>query len=248
MYPQLQRRFGPEDYQAGRHEIGGMIFVQADCRDDQALDEAAWVSELAASDARIRGIVAYAPVHLGAKASDAIAAVATVPGVVGVRRLLQDEPESLLRDPTLAEGIRLLVEHRLTFDLCIRHHQLRAARELVAACPEVTFVLDHLGKPRELDPWRKDIAQLAAAGDVYCKLSGLATEVASRDFSLYLAHALEVFGPRRCMTGSDWPVVTLATTVEAWFDVVVGAVAQVSAADREAVLQGTACAVYGRTQ
>ena len=248
----LQRRFGPEDYLTGRHQVDAMIFVQADCRDDEALDEARWVNELAGLDPRVRGIVAYAPLHLGACAREAVSAVVDLPGVVGVRRLLQDEPRALLLDPLLAEGVRLLAEYGLPFDLCIRHHQLPAAGALVAACPEVTFVLDHLGKPPvaagELDPWREDLGKLAAHENVVCKLSGLATEAAMSwpaAVRPYLDHALQVFGPARCMLGSDWPVCTLAATAGEWFDVVFDALAELPSAERDAVLHGTACSVYG---
>jgi L-fuconolactonase len=252
-HPALERRFGPEDYDGGGHEVGGMIFVQADCRDTEALDEARWVADLAARDPRVRGIVGYAPVHLGTRAREAVAELAAQPGVVGVRRLLQDEPLLLLGDPALAEGVRLLADHRLPFDLCVRHHQLRAVATLVAACPGVTFVLDHLGKPPvaagTLDPWRGDLERLAATGRVFCKLSGLTTEAApgwrAAQLRPFIEHAIAVFGPHRCMIGSDWPVAGLATSVEAWFDVVLDTLAGHSAAERDAVLHGTAGAVYG---
>jgi L-fuconolactonase len=248
----LQRRFGPEGYDAGRHDVAAMIFVQADCRADEALDEARWVAELAARDPRVRGIVAYAPVHLGAEAAIPVAAVAARPGIVGVRRLLQDEPSSLLTDPALAEGVRLLADHGLPFDLCVRHHQLRAVTALVAACPDVTFVLDHLGKPSVgpggLQPWRDDLALLATHGRVCCKLSGLATEAPAdwraSDLRPYLDVALDLFGPQRCMVGSDWPVCTIATTAEAWFDVVFEALAPLARSEREAVMHGTASSIY----
>jgi L-fuconolactonase len=254
-HPALQRSFGPDDYDPGRHGVGALVFVQADCRDDEALGEAQWVADLAARDRRVRGIVAYAPVHLGARAAKAIGAVASTSGVVGVRRLLQDEPLSLVDDPELAAGVRLLADHRLTFDLCVRHHQLRAVSALVAACPDVTFVLDHLGKPPvaagELDPWREDLAALAAHSRVCCKLSGLATEAAPdwrpAELRPYLDVALDLFGPYRCMVGSDWPVSTLATTVEAWFELVLDAVADLSQPERDAVIHRTACSVYHLT-
>lgn len=248
--PVLKRRFGPEDYDAGHHDVAGMLFVQADCRDEEALGEARWVADLARSDPRLRGIVAYAPVHLGAGVGEQLAALKKVAGVVGVRRLLQDEPESALLDPALAEGIRMLAAHRLTFDLCIRHRQIPAARRLVAACPDVTFVLDHLGKPPvasgALDPWRDDLARLARHQNVVCKLSGLATEAAPGWRAVhvrpFLRQALELFAPHRCMIGSDWPVSTLATTVEAWFDAVAD---DLSPGERDAVLHATARSVYG---
>src|SRR6266487_3311440 len=63
-HPSLQRRFGPEDLDAGGHELTGAVFVQADCRDDEALGEVRWVADLARHHQVIRGIVAYAPYDL----------------------------------------------------------------------------------------------------------------------------------------------------------------------------------------
>jgi L-fuconolactonase len=249
--PALRRRFGPEDVDAGRHDLVGAIFVQADCREEEALDEVRWVQDVAWP--LVRGVVAYAPVHLGGAAEPQIAALAEEPLVVGVRRLLQGDAEEQVVDPRLAEGVRLLGERRLTFDLCVTHDQLPALATLVEACPETQFVLDHLGKPpvadSVLDPWRNDVGLLAGFPNVSCKLSGLTTEAGSRWTSAqvrpYLEHALEVFGPWRCLVGSDWPVLGLAATMERWFDAVLDVVDQLSAEDAQAVLCGTAASVYG---
>ena len=145
--PELNRRFAPADYGAGHHALVGIVFVQADCRDDEALAEARWVSDLAGSDSRIRGIVAYAPVHEGAGVEAHLDALAELPLVVGVRRLLQDGPLEAITDAALIRGVRLLAERQLRFDVCIRHQQLPAVIELAEACADTRFVLDHLGKP-----------------------------------------------------------------------------------------------------
>lgn len=246
--PRLRRRFGPEDIDAGRWELVGAVFVQADCRDEEALDEVRWVQAVGAP--LVRGIVAYAPLHLGAAAEPALTALAAEPLVVGVRRLLHGEPVGAIAGRRLREGVQLLAERNLTFDICVRHDQLSAVAELVDACPQTSFVLDHLGKPavaeKRLDPWRTDIARLASFENVACKLSGLATEAAagwtSADVRPYLEHALETFGPARCMIGSDWPLLTLAGTMEQWFDAVRDVLTE---DDRDAVLRGTASEVYG---
>jgi len=251
--PSLNRRFGPEDYDPSQRALRGLVFVQADCRDEEALAEASWVARLAASSPSIGGIVAYAPVHLGVAVEPHLDMLADEPLVVGVRRLLQDGPLEDITDQRLIAGVRLLAERNLRFDVCIRHAQLPAATELVAACPDTTFVLDHLGKPPVagggLDPWRAHLKRLASYPNVACKLSGLSTEAApgwrDADVLPYLEHALEVFGPRRCMIGSDWPVATLRTTVARWFDIVVGLTETLSAEDQTAVLGGTAESIYG---
>lgn len=249
--PTLQRPFGAGDVDPGRYELAGAVFVQADCRDDEALDEVRWVQ--ATAQPLVRGIVAYAPLHLGAAAEAQLAAVAREPLVIGVRQLLQGRPAASIVDPDLVAGVRLLGAWDLSFDVCVTHGQLPAVAKLVAACPAISFVLDHLGKPpvaaQSLDPWRSDIARLATFPNVTCKLSGLTTEApsgwSSTQIRPYLDHALEVFGPKRCMVGSDWPVLTLAGTMERWFDVVFEALHPLPPADRHAVLCGTASSVYG---
>jgi L-fuconolactonase len=255
--PSLQRRFGPEDIDAGRHTLAGIVFVQADCRADEAFDEVAWVARLAEEHERVRGIVAFAPVERGSAVEAHLARLAEEPRVVGVRRLLQGEPPSLITDPLLADGVRRLSAHDLPFDVCVTHDQLPAVAGLVRACPETSFVLDHLGKPPvasgHLDPWRENLAQLAALPNVVCKLSGLTTEAApgewrAADLRPYLDHALDVFGPGRCLIASDWPVLTRETTAEAWFDTVLEALAGCSADERGAVLTGSAERTYSLTE
>jgi L-fuconolactonase len=105
------------------------------------------------------------------------------------------------------------------------------------------------GRDAELALWRDDLALLAARGRVVCKLSGLTTEAApgwrAADLRPYLDVALDVFGPERCMVGSDWPVSTLATSVEAWFDLVLEATARLAPGERDAVLHDTTRSIYG---
>ncbi len=246
--PQLRRRFGPEDLDPGHHELAGAVFVQADCRDDEALDEVRWVERLEADHRLVRGVVAYAPVHRGRAAERQLAELAAHPLVVGVRRLLQGQPLAAITDRSLVRGLRMLPEWGLTFDLCVTHEQLPAVAELVTACPQTVFVLDHLGKPPvasgRLDPWREDLTRIAAQPNVTCKLSGLATEASGHwrpeAARPYLEHALEAFGAHRCMIGSDWPVASLRTSVERWFDLVLDVIAELDPAERAAVLGGTA--------
>ena len=99
--------------------------------------------------------------------------------------------------------------------------------ELVRRCPDTLFILDHLGKPaikaHLLDPWREQLAQLAALPNVWCKISGLVTEAdhqvwTSEELAPYVAHALEVFGEDRVVFGGDWPVLLLAASHDRWVE------------------------------
>lgn len=251
--PTLQRRYAPESLTESRHPLTGWVFVQADCREDETWAEIGWVRELARQHP-VRGVVAYAGVHRGSAVRGELERLASQELVVGVRRLLQGEPSSVFGSPDLVEGLGLLSEFGLTFDACVTHTQLPALAALAARCGDVTFVLDHLGKPDvaggRLDPWRDDLTRLAALPNVVCKLSGLTTEADHRGWTPdglrpYLDHALRRFGPERCLVGSDWPVATLATTYDRWFDVVLERLAGLSAGERRAVLSDNAVRIYG---
>ena len=135
------------------------------------------------------------------------------------------------------------------------HAQLPAVTGLAARCPDVTIVLDHLGKPDvaggRLDPWRADLARsprgrTSSASSRASRPRPTTRAWTPADLRPYLAHALDVLRRRtRCLVGSDWPVATLATTYERWFDVVLEFLADVPAPEREAILSGNAARVYG---
>lgn len=255
---QLRRDFLPVHLAADVDEVdrlrlSGTVFVQADCSSDQSAAEAAWVERLGAAGAPVLAIVAHVALEHGADCAKELDVLAAIPLVTGVRRLLQDEPAEFMTDPLFVEGVRELAAPGFAMDLCIRQHQLQEASRLVELCPDVLFVLDHLGKPvvsgDAFDDWAAGVTRLAAYPTVRCKLSGLASEAppgsrAPEDLRRWLEHALEVFGPERCMFGSDWPVVTAAASYRQWCDVVLAAIEPLGTAERAAVLSATALEAY----
>jgi len=248
---QLNRPFGPSEYaEAAADRVDGVVAVQADCRWDQVEDETSWFGTLADAEVPVVGIVAAARLEstdVGAH----LAWLGTQPLVVGVRRLLQDEPPGFATSDALVDGVRRLADHDLTMDLCVRHHQLADVTELVRQCPGVRFVLDHCGKPSirsgEYDAWAAELGRLAELPDVVCKLSGLLSEAdaaSAATVPAYLGHALEVFGPERCMFGSDWPVCTTAGSWRRWWDVVEELLDPLDADAKDHVLGRTAIRTY----
>lgn len=234
-------------------ELSGAVFVQADCRADQGADEAAWVQELAQAGAPVMAIVAHAALERGADCAADLSELAAIPLVSGVRRLIQDEPPGFATSADFVSGVRLLATHGLSMDLCVRQRQLDEVIDLVEACPEVMFVLDHLGKPvitwDAFAPWADALARLATFPNVRCKLSGIASEapVQARTSAIlrpWVEHAVEVFGASRCMVGSDWPVVTTATTYRWWFKFLLDLISELSEEDRAGVLSTTARSTY----
>ncbi len=248
----LPRRVEAADLAAAADPVAEFVLVQADCVAEQALAEIVWLSKQARLLGGVRGIVGYAPLHDPVAAAEHLGELRRFPLVVGVRRLIQDEPPGFCGRPGLRAGVALLAAEDLVFDLCVREPQLAEVVDLVRATPEVRFVLDHLGKPRvgaEATRWRHSLRALAALPNVVAKLSGLMTEVvpgsgAAGDVRPYLEYTLEVFGPQRCLFGSDWPVLTSAGSYSEWRDTVQDALAGLPEAEIEAVLHGNARAIY----
>jgi L-fuconolactonase len=117
----------------------------------------------------------------------------------------------------------------LVYDLLTKTPHMRAAINLVKACPDTKFVLDHISKPYiakgEMQPWADQITELASFENVVVKVSGLFTEAdwknwKQSDFSPYLEHITKSFTPKRMMFGSDWPVCLLAATYRQTVDLI----------------------------
>src|SRR6185437_3961495 len=122
----------------------------------------------------------------------------------------------------LIAGLRMLAERAMTFDVCVRHRQLDTVIDVLERVPELSIVLDHLGKPPVDDgiqstagrTWARAIDRLALLPRAHVKLSGMAAEASSSQAlddhaQEFLTHALGAFAPQRSMIGSDWPVSAL---------------------------------------
>jgi L-fuconolactonase len=241
------RRFAAEALR-----VMAAIVVEAGVAPGQAAREIFWVRSEAARHGWIRGMVVQLPVEHAGALNARLAEFRGDDLITGVRRNLQDEPPGYLADADLRAGFRRLGAAGLPFDACVRSWQLTELTALAAACPETVIVLDHLGKPRcgtDLTSWHPAMKALASLPNVRCKLSGVATETAAasrHDLIAPLRVALDAFGADRCLYGGDWPVCTLATSPDAWLDVVLAALDQAAAsqAEREDVLTRTAAHTY----
>ncbi|MFG1642887.1 amidohydrolase family protein [Amycolatopsis sp. NPDC049252] len=249
--PELDRPFTPGQFPEGPGRAG-VIVVEAGRAAADSAAEIAWMRQEARRRPWIRGIVAHVDVEDPAAVGRFVAGHGGDPFVAGVRRNVQDEAPGFLGESGFRAGVRLLGEAGLPFDACVRARQLPELTELAAACPGTTIVLDHLGKPSPggpgYDRWRRDLRRLARHGTVLCKLSGLATETTAGTARPVVVdavrEALDTFGPERCLYGSDWPVMTLATDYEAWLDVVRDALATHPATAAEAVFHHNAARTY----
>jgi L-fuconolactonase len=187
---------------------------------------------------------------------DAVAGLRARPGgefLRGIRHpvLAEADPGWLAR-PAVLRGLRALGAAGLSFDIVTLPHQLPAAVTAARSVPELSFVVDHLGGPpagsgaeAATGAWAAAIRRLAALPNVTCKLSGVHTvPVRASDLRPYYETVLAAFGPDRLMFGSDWPVSGLDATYGQVCDLYRELTEQLTAAEREAIFDGTARRVY----
>lgn len=251
----LNRSFRISDYlEAARGiEIVKTVHVEADIDEAFIPDETRYILELSERDDNpLSGVVANArPEHDNFR--EYIQEFAIHPNLKGIRRLLQSEPDELSTTTTFTENIRSLEEFGLSFDICVRDHQLPVAIRLVKECPNVSFILDHCGNPdiknRNYDLWRERIAEIADLPNVVIKVSGIVVNTdmenwTVEDLRLAVEHVIASFGWDRVMFGSDWPVCTQAASFRQWFDALNFLVKDASDANKRKLFKENAERVY----
>ncbi len=211
---------------------------------------------LAARQELIAGVVGWTDLTR-TDIADELARLRELPGgayLKGIRHQVQGEPdpEWLLR-PDVRRGLAAVAEADLVYDLIVLPHQLPACVKAAESLPQLTFALDHLGKPPvadgRLEPWATAVRALAALPNTVCKLSGLVTEADHASWTTgelrpYADTVLDAFGPGRLMFGSDWPVCTLAASYGQVMSLAEELTASLDAGEREQVFSTTATRVY----
>jgi L-fuconolactonase len=247
----LRRDFLVDDLRSVASDWGitGTIVVET----ERTVEETEWLSQLAALNDLVCGVVGWAPLTNSNIVSE-LERLAALPKLKGVRHAIQDEMDDyfILRDD-FNRGIAALKQFDLRYDLLIFEKHLPQTIEFVDRHPDQVFVLDHVAKPRIRDrilsPWKKNLCELGRRLNVYCKVSGIVTEAAwqtwsDEQISPYIDAALEAFGPKRLMFGSDWPVVTLASSYGRWVNALCAATSKISATEREWIFSKTAIQAY----
>lgn len=255
-FPKINRSFSMTDYDAASagQPVEKMVFVQAECRPSQFLEEVKWVSAIADKDSRLAGIVPWAPIHKGSAVSEILEVFARNPKIKGVRQLIQlEEDINFCLRPDFIEGIRLLGESDLHFELTIDPKHFPAVLKLIERCPDTRFILDHIGNPniaaRELQPWKSYLRAFADSGPHYCKFSNLVCNAdldywQIEDLKPYSEAIIEAFGPERLIWGSDWPHALRASSWSRWFKTAVALTEGLNEQQREGIFKMNAIHFY----
>lgn len=213
----------------------------------QSVEETKWLLTLAGRHPFIKGVVGWLPI--ADERFPEILAAASHPKLVALRHVVQDEPDdAFILGEAFNRGVRHLLAAGYAYDILVFERHLPNTIKFVDShSADARFVVDHLAKPHSMEPWRTSLKELAKRENVFCKLSGLVTETNDpRPEALfpYLEAALEAFGTKRVMFGSDWPVVTAHMPYAQWKDALAQFVSRLSQEEQAAVMGGNARRFY----
>lgn len=226
-FPALHGSFTLDEYAAAETApVSEAIFMEVDVAFEQAIDESAFFCALAEDPgSRLAGVIAACRPE--SDGFEAYFEATAHPRLVGYRRVLHTQPDELSTSPRFRENVARIGAAGLTFDLCVQARQHARAIELIDACPDTRFVLDHCGNPPlasgDLDAWRASLNEIARRPNVACKVSGIIVNVGPGETTAAslrpaIEHTIECFGWDRVMWGSDWPVCNLISTLGGWTD------------------------------
>ena len=213
----IQRDFLPDDLKPvlDRNGIDGCVVVQA----DQSEAENGFLLGNANDYEFIKGVVGWVDLR-SPDVESRLEYYSRFNKMKGFRHVLQGEADrALMLTPAFMKGIKALMKLDFTYDILIYPDQLKFVADFVKVFPDQKFVIDHIAKPyikdKKIDDWAEDLKALHGLENLYCKVSGMVTEAdwngwKPGDFTPYLDVVLEIFGTKKLMFGSDWPVCNVA--------------------------------------
>ena len=261
-YEPIRRDYAIEEYlgDIAGSRIAQSIYVQANWAAPRAVGEVAWVQAEADRAGYPHAIVGYADLR-DPDVGDVLAAQSRYPLLRGIRMQLHwheneqyrfaDGP-AVMNDKALRRNVGLLTKRDLVFELQVFTAQMGDGASFAEAFADVPMVLAHCGMPEDLTPagwhaWREGMGRLAAVPSVFVKLSGLGTFVHRLDeahIARTVRETVALFGPERCLWGSNFPIEKLWTDYASLVEAYRKALAHLSPAAQDAIFGGTARRLY----
>jgi L-fuconolactonase len=250
----LDRAFLPEEFRGEIRQAGVQrtVLVQGN---PQTLEGNDWLFDKANKTEYISAVVAWIDLLNPKKAEAQLDKLAKQPKFVGIRHLVEPEPDVnwIVRDAVI-ESLRILARRNVRYDMLARPHHLPNVLKVLDRVPDLRMVVDHLAKPDiaggKSPGWRENIAAIAKHPGVYCKLSGMITEADWRawkaaDLKPYVDHVTNSFGWDRVMYGSDWPVCLLAGSYQQVWKAIHDALGKITPEQHDKVFGANAVRFYG---
>ncbi len=249
----LDRDFLVKDFKDATKgaNIQKMVFVECARKPEQYLKEVRWVEDKSKEDPRIKGMVAYFPLEKGRAYEREMEEICRYSLVKSVRKGVSEE---LLQDKQFLEGVSMMQDKGLNYDLNIQPNLMEASTSFIKKYPNIQFILNHVANPNiasgeHWEIWEKQIKELAGFDNVNCKISGMITKADPSSWKVadlhpYFEGVMESFGPERVVFGGDWPVVLRAGTYMEWMQAFLALSAALSQAEKELLYYKNAERIY----
>jgi predicted TIM-barrel fold metal-dependent hydrolase len=261
-YKSIRRDYPIEEYLADIRGCGvtKTVYVQVNWIPNQEVDETRWVQSVSEEFGHPNAIVGFADLS-NPEVEATLAAHLESPLFRGVRQQLHwhvnpqyrfaTRPD-LMNDRQWREGFALLGKLGLVFELQVFASQMADGAQLAADFPETTIILEHAGMLEDRSEsgwksWRAGMRLLAKNPNVYTKLSGLGTFLHRCDRDAIrpvILETMEIFGPERCMFGSNFPIEKIWTDYATLFDVTTSILDKLNVSEKAAVMGATAYRLY----
>jgi len=270
--PMLPRIFG--DYTAMKSDYTGedyvedirsygvekSVYVQANWANDKGLEEVQWVQSVSDRLGFPHAIVGYANIA-SPELPSLLDAQMRCKNFRGIRQQLHwhQNPQykfasspDLMKNKDWRNGFKEIQNRGLTFELQIFSNQMADGYDLVKEFDKTDFILTHAGmleshEPQDLANWREGMTKLATCPNLYIKLSGFGTFVHQCERHVWepiVDEVIALFGPTRCMFGSNFPVEKLWTNYSQMISVIRQCLSKYPLDVQRAVLHETAAQVY----
>ena len=220
----IQRDYLVEDFRGDWSgiPIDASVHIQVGAAPGQEVAETRWLDERAQQTGLPTAIVAYGDLASPNFESVLDRHLEASSRLRGVRQIVSRHPDEdtsgeglgMLDNVAFHQGLALLAERSLSFDLQLTPDYLERAAEVFGGIPSCKVALCHAGSPwkrdrQSLNEWRLGLRAFATVPGAVCKLSGLS--MLDPDWNLQtlkpvIAIVLEEFGPDRVMWGSNFPV------------------------------------------
>jgi predicted TIM-barrel fold metal-dependent hydrolase len=261
-YEPIRRDYPIEKYLADARPSGVVksIYVQTNWSPGGETGEAEWIQSVSDRHGFPQAFVGYA--DLASPILEAtLDALSGHRGLRGIRQQLHwhENPtyrfaarSDLMNDAGWRRGLREIARRKLLFELQIFAGQMAYGARLARDFPDLEFVLLHAGMREDTSEggwraWRSGMRLLSACPNVSVKLSGLGTFLHRCDAALWrpvIRETLALFGPERCLFGSNFPIEKLWTDYKSIVAAVNGALTELTRAERDAVFYANAVRLY----
>ncbi|HYG54549.1 MAG TPA: amidohydrolase family protein [Burkholderiales bacterium] len=217
-YSALRRNYLPHDFLSDTRDfdVRKTVHVEAEWYPGDPVGETRWLMELRSRHGIPTAIVAQA----WFEREDIADVLKEQSEFAPVRGIRHKPKKGQMKEARWRSGYALLERHGMHFELQTAFSELYDAASLATDFPRIPIVINHAGvpgnrRPETLKAWAAAMGAVAACPNVFVKVSGIGIAGQAwrvEDNAPVVQKLLSLFGPERCIFGSNYPVDSLVAS------------------------------------